>query len=291
MKKIFGNFNISYKFLILFSIIVATVVAILNRISLFNNTSFQDIAIYVDMWIIFAIFIIVNCKSVKEAIIKCFLFFLISQPLIYFVELIIDIFFRGMNFKDTFILYFRNYYIGSGWFFLTILTIPGSFIAYQIKKNNIFSSLILSIATSYLSIIGTKGLLNTIFNNFPYHLLNSSICLFMSFLFIFIILKNKKERMISLIITIIGVVIGCILFYCNYVFFETSKTIYFTDPIIIVDYKVENYDIVDVNITEAGSVVEINQKGYGNTKVVLIDNNKEEYVYFVESSKKYFYVE
>ena len=46
---------------------------------------------------ILAIFIIVNCKNSKDAIIKCFVFFLISQPLIYLVEIVIDTFINNGN--------------------------------------------------------------------------------------------------------------------------------------------------------------------------------------------------
>lgn len=124
MKKLFGETKISWKFLIIFSVVIGVVVGGLNRIPFLRNTSFQDIAIVLDMWIILAIFVIVNCKSLKEAVAKCFVFFLISQPLIYFTEVIIDVFVSNSDFKTSLILYFRNYYYGAGWLFATILVIP-----------------------------------------------------------------------------------------------------------------------------------------------------------------------
>ena len=292
MKKLFGNFEISYKFLIIFSIMLGIVVGILNRIPFLNNTSFQDIAIVLDMWFILAIFIIVNCKNVKEAICKCFIFFLISQPIIYFTEVIIDTVFYNKDFVDTFILYFKNYYIRAGWFNLTILTIPGAFIAYQIKKNNVMSAIILSVATCYLAVMGTKGLLSSIFNNFPYHLLNSLICLVMAFYLIFIILKNKKERIIATCITIVGLVGGIFLFInSSNEPLQTSKIVDFEEGVIAVDYRVDNNQIAQVIIEEdRKSMTVYSASEVGETEIVITDKNNKEYVYVVNSTKDEFIV-
>ena len=171
MNKLFTEKKLSWKFIILFSIIVGLLVGGLNCIPIFTNTSLTDIAVVFDMWIVLAIFIIMNQKNAKDAVLKCFIFFLISQPLIYLSKILVNVVFYDENFIENFNLYFRNYYIGAGWFRWTLLTIPGSFIAYQIKKDNILSGIILSVATCYLVVVGTKGLINTFVNVFPYHLL------------------------------------------------------------------------------------------------------------------------
>ena len=81
----------SWKNVILMAIVTAIITAVLKLLPFLNGTSFQDIAINLECWILFAVFIIVNCKNYKDAAIKCFVFFLISQPLIYFTEVIIDV--------------------------------------------------------------------------------------------------------------------------------------------------------------------------------------------------------
>ena len=83
MKKIFKTNKITWKNLLIFSILIGILVGIIDRIPILKNTSFQDIGVTLDVWIIFAIIIIYNSKSIKEAILKTFTFFLISQPLIY----------------------------------------------------------------------------------------------------------------------------------------------------------------------------------------------------------------
>ena len=85
IKKYFGEFNMTWLKVILLAIFTAVYTALINQVSFMKDTSFQDIAIYVDWWILFAVFIIVNCEKWWEASLKCFVFFLISQPLIYLI--------------------------------------------------------------------------------------------------------------------------------------------------------------------------------------------------------------
>lgn len=292
MKKLFGETKISYKFLIVFAIIIGILVGGLNRIPFLTNTSFQDIAVYLEMWIILAIFIIVNCKEAKEAVIKCFLFFLISQPIIYLTEIIIDVLVNGKVFTDLFILYFRNYYL-HGWLIWTILTIPGSFIAYQVKKGNILSSLILSVACTFLSFTGSSGLLNTILYNFPYHLLNSLICLFMAYYLIFVILKGKKERIISLVLTTTALVLGIV--YTLVVAKNptvVSDIVSLNNSNIITDAYVSDESIANVEVVEEDNYVYIQQgTKIGKTTLTIVDNENNKYYYDIKINHKKYYLE
>ena len=54
--------------------------------SFLADTSLQDPGIYLEAWFVLALFVILNCGSALEAGKKCFVFFLISQPLIYLVQ-------------------------------------------------------------------------------------------------------------------------------------------------------------------------------------------------------------
>lgn len=291
LKNIFRNTKISSKNVIVFAILIGIVIGIVNRIPILNNTSFQDIAVVLDMWVILAIFIIVNCEKWQEAVLKCFLFFLISQPLIYFTEIIIDVLFYNANFIDTFILYFKNYYFGAGWLTWTILTIPGSFIAFQIKKNNILASLILAVATSYLAVVGLRGLIECILYHFPYHLLNSLICLFMAYYLIIIIITNKKPRITAIFITFIAMTIGAII-----LIFENNKP-----PFISTTISLENNKIVDFTIddeTIANAYLEDDSKtltvktstNVGKTTMTITDEFGKTYTYEIVSTSKNFEV-
>lgn len=290
MKKIFGEFKITWKFLIIFSSLLGIGVGIINRIPALYNTSFQDIAIVFDMWIVLAIFIIVNCKNIKEAILKTFVFFLISQPLIYFTEAIMDTIFYKADFIKQLVLYFNNYYIGADWLAWTILTIPGSFIAYYIKKDNILSSIILSVATGYLCFSGTTGLIECIMNHFPYHLLNSLLCFLFAFLLIFIILKDKKNRIISCSLNIVGVIIAIILIINrNSTPINASDMISIDEDKEIIECKIDNEKIATAKISDEKYYVDVHSgTDLGKTNMELTDNDGNKYYYVIESTSNNF---
>ena len=86
MKKLFGELNITWKKLIIFAIICGIYPAIMALLPITQDTSFRDIAISFEVWILFGIIIITNSNTAKESALKCFVFFLISQPLIYLVQ-------------------------------------------------------------------------------------------------------------------------------------------------------------------------------------------------------------
>lgn len=291
LKKIFSETKLTWKFLIIFSILIGLIVGILNEIPLLKNTSFQDIAIYLDMWIILAIFIISNCKNCKEAVLKTFIFFLVSQPMIYLTELIIDVIFKNVNFIDQFKIYFINYYIGAGWLIWTFLTIPGAAIAYQIKKNNIWSSLILSVATCFLAVVGAIGFIKSTLINFPYHILNSIICLIMAYLLIFIILENKKERIISLIITTVGLIVG--IYIGINMFLAPKQGCEIIDfDIKIVEYNVDNENVAKIYLDEEDNFATISSSNdTGKAVVEFIGDNDEKIIYNVISTNKEFILE
>ena len=55
MKKIFGGINLTWKKVIVAAILIGIYVGGINSIPFFHNTSFTDIAIYFEWWILFGI--------------------------------------------------------------------------------------------------------------------------------------------------------------------------------------------------------------------------------------------
>ena len=90
MKKLFGGIDLNWKKLIIFAIIAGVYTAIMAMLPIAKDTSFADITISFEVWILFGIFIIMNSKSAKDSALKCFVFFLISQPLVYLIQDIIN---------------------------------------------------------------------------------------------------------------------------------------------------------------------------------------------------------
>jgi len=190
LKKIFTETEMSWKFVILYAIVTGVVVGLLNCVPFLADTSLTYPAVNFEYWFVAAIFVIMNCKSAKEAVIKTFVFFLISQPLIYIVEIpFVSIGWRVLS-------YYKN------WIIPTILTLPGAWIAYQVKRDDILGAVILSVATGFLLGCGL-GCVRSQFRHFPYGLIAAIFCFFFGFVLTHILLNNKKAKITGYIVSII----------------------------------------------------------------------------------------
>ena len=132
MKKLFGGINLTWKKVIIFAIITAVYTALMAILPFTKDTSFRDIAIMFEWWILFGIIIISNSKSPLDSALKCFVFFLISQPLVYLIQVPFS------SMRWSLFGYYRY------WFYWTLACLPMGYIGYYIKKKNWLSIIILS---------------------------------------------------------------------------------------------------------------------------------------------------
>ncbi len=198
LKKLFGGIDLSWKKIIIFAIIAGVYTAIMAILPIAKDTSFADITISFEVWILFGIIIIMNSKSAKDSALKCFLFFLISQPLVYLIQVP----FASMGWK------LFTYY--KYWFLWTLLTIPMGFIGYYIKKDKWWGLLIL---TPILLFIGFHywGFLKETISFFPNHFISTVFCLLTMILYPLCMFKNKRNQIIGVIISILILLIMTII--------------------------------------------------------------------------------
>lgn len=281
IRKLFFEVNVSWLTVILMSVFIGIGVAVINRIPLFEDTSFSDIAAVMDVWIYLALFIILNSKKVLEAISKCFVFFLISQPLIYFVEAVIDTVFSGADFMSQLIMFFQNYYIGADWLLWTVLTIPGAFIAYQVKRNNIMSALILAVATCYYASASVYFLFNSVAYHFPRHMLSGVFCL-ASIMLIFILLTGKKERIIATAITVAMLIVSIVMSFVGYntppegnTYIELEKGTKIVSC-VVADGEIASAEIEEERLINVNTVSKT-----GDTEIKVTDDKGNTYIYKV----------
>lgn len=189
IKKIFGGINFTWLRLIIFSIIMGIYTALVAMLVPDGN-SFHDIAVTGEWWILPAIIIIVNSKKPLEAALKTFVFFLISQPLVYLIQVPFSYMGWGL---------FRYY---PYWFSITLLTFPAAFVCWFIKKNKWYSGVILSVITALLVVIGINRA-HAFFESPPNHLVTVIYCFTMVPLLIFAMLKDKIPRIIAAAITVV----------------------------------------------------------------------------------------
>lgn len=209
MQKIFGKLNITWPKVIVSAIVIGVLVGLLNCVPFLLDTSFRDPAIYLDFWILCGIIIIMNSKSNMDSGLKCLVFFLISQPLIYLVEV------PFVRIGWGILSYYQN------WILPTILCFPMGYIGYYIKKNKWWGLLIL-LPMMILLAYGVNTYLSGLLYAFPKHLLSyifSCSCLIIFPLYLF---KNKKIQKIGLVIGIILIVIGSISSFIKRPVYETD---------------------------------------------------------------------
>lgn len=201
MKKIktfFTEQNMTWCKVLIFAVVTAVYTALINQVSFLAGTSFRDIAINLECWILFAVFIIVNCKKWWEASLKCFVFFLVSQPLIYLIEVP----FSSMGFG------LFSYY--KYWAILTVLTLPGAVAAYQLRRKDWLSVAVLSVANGFLAYTAVRYL-KSAWGDFPHHLLSGIFCVALILFFVFVLLDNKKHRLAALLLAA-AVLVGSAVF-------------------------------------------------------------------------------
>ncbi|MCR4709088.1 MAG: hypothetical protein K5653_02380 [Clostridiales bacterium] len=190
MKKLFGELNLTWPKLIIFAIIAGVYTGVVAQIPQARDTSFADISITFEWWILFGTIIIMNSKSNLDSALKCFVFFLISQPLVYLVQVPVSELGWGI---------FQYY---PGWFKWTLLTIPMGYIGYWLKKDKWWGLFIIVPMMIFLGYHYT-GFLRECWTYFPHHLLSAIFCVVVIILFGLYIFKDKKIRKIALIIAII----------------------------------------------------------------------------------------
>ena len=268
--KSFSNQKMPWIKVIVLAVATAVLTAVLNVIPALNNTSFQDIAINLECWILFAVCIIVNCKKWHEAALKTFVFFLISQPLIYLIEVP----FSAMKFG---IFQYYRY-----WFVVTLLTLPGAAIAYLVKRRDWLSVAVLSVATGFLG-YSSSSYFWSVISDFPHHLLSMCFCIALEFFLIFALLDKKVHRIVAVGIVIVVTAVSL------FVLKPTN-----TEQTVMLDegkwtYVIDNPEIADVEIKDDNSVV-FTAKDKGNSIVTFTNEKGETTEYWITVSGGEIYI-
>lgn len=131
IKQFFGGITLSWPKLVILAVAAGVYTALMSLLPQVQDTSLHTIAGSFELWILFGLFIIMNASSNIDSALKCFVFFLISQPLVYLLQLP----FSPLGW-DIFQYYRR-------WFIWTLLCLPMGYIGYYIKKDQWWGYLIL----------------------------------------------------------------------------------------------------------------------------------------------------
>ncbi len=271
MKKLFGGINLTWKKLIVFAILAGVYTAIMAIIRITKDTSFRDIAIMFEWWILFGIIIICNSKSPVDSALKCFVFFLISQPLIYLLQVPFSHMGWGL------FGYYRY------WFYWTLACLPMGYIGYYIKKKNLLSVIILSPMLVELVLLGL-GYANRTIESFPHHLLSAISCFAMIIVIVLSIFDKTKLRLISFGISLVTL-IAIILLEGGMgdSEFETYRSIdgYNLNLVgkveVIVFNSTKGGGAEAINTTEGGHTLKLSGWYSGKYTITIADEDNNEY--------------
>ena len=287
MKKIFGGINLTWPKLIILAIVAGIYTAIMAMLPIAKDTSFSDLTVTFEVWIFFGIFIIMNSKSAKDSALKCFIFFLISQPLVYLVQ-------DTINHSNLFLTYYRF------WVVWTIACIPMGFIGYYMKKDKWWGLLILAPMLLFTAVEYSGYLSRTMFS-FPRHLLTTIFCMGALIIYPLAIFENKKIKITGVVISgmmIFLVVLVCIMkppVYSTYILsnnekyqFDDSYKAYLLDK-KFGDLKIECDDetkdcMIHANFKKAGKTELILESADGKKIVFELSIERSKYTMEVKNN-------
>ena len=275
MKKLFGGLNITWKRLIIFAVFIGIYTGIMPLIPATRDTSFRDIAISFEWWILFGTLIIINSKSPLESALKCFVFFLISQPIVYLVQVPFNPLGWGI------MSYYKN------WILWTIATIPMGYIGHYLKKDKGWG---LFIILPVIAFVGShySGFLSETLTFFPNHLLSAIFCVLSMIAYSLFIFKDKVLKNICLAITVFIIIVMSFLainsgnnYYNTTILGSGGETGFEFDDTYTVKLKDEEFGKVYIVYEENLEAYMVNAefKKTGETELIITSPDGEEYVY------------
>ncbi len=199
IKKLFGGINLTWPKLIISAVIAGAFTAVMALIPALQYTSFHTITVTFEVWILLGIIIIMNSKSNLDSALKCFVFFLISQPLVYLIQ---------VPFSELGWSLFGYYKF---WFIWTLLCFPMGYIGYWMKKGKWWGYLILfpMIALTGESYLGYFSQFQF---SMPRYILIALFCALGMILYPVAIFDNKKIQTVGAAIG--GVMVALITVVC-----------------------------------------------------------------------------
>ena len=280
IKKLFGGINLTWPKLIVSAVAAGVFTAAMAIIPVFQDTSFITITATFEVWILFGIIIIMNSKSNMDSALKCFVFFLISQPLVYLIQ--VPFSWQGRN--------LFGYY--KYWFVWTVLCFPMGYIGYWMKKDKWWGYLIL-----LPMIVMTAGSYSAYFSDFlfsmPRYILISLFCACVMIIYPAAIFSNKRIKTVGAVISVVAVVAITVVSLINPPVYSTeimgNGEEYQFDDSYTAYLEDSKYGDVEIRYDEGAEdyLVHGDFKRAGDTTLTLVSptGEKEEYDLHIERTK------
>ena len=257
----------SWPVTVLYAVAAALLTSIFLIMPVFKDTSFARMGVTFEAWIFFAVIIMANCRTPLESALKTFVFFLISQPLIYLIQVP----FTVLGWR----IFMYRY-----WFIWTLLTLPMAYIGWYITKKNWLSLLILAPVLCYLTWLYVDGF-RTAYSHFPRMLVMALFCLLQVLIYLYVFTEKSVQKLIGLLAPL------AVMFALTLITPEADiNTTQFLpgDPVLSEEASVTVDDpeiTVQVEKTGEDSMIGIQARKYGTTAFTITDGGNE-YHYSLE---------
>lgn len=268
MKKLFFETKMTWLRVIILSVVCGVVPGLLMIPRKLIGTSFQQPGISFEFWIFMALFIILNCAKPLEAGLKTFVFFLISQPLIYLVQVPFALL-RWQIF---------SYY--PQWGIITLLTLPGGMIAWYTKKGNWLSVAILSVA-NFILCFELPTSIRAMIEHFPSYLLSTVFIVAEIIFFSLIIFENRNKKIAALVVAVIMLALITIVSRKS---LTTHEMVYSVDIEGEAPFETES-EFDDIEISISGNSLTITAEDYCSHIIEIKDCNGNIVQYSFEYNK------
>ncbi len=261
--KLFGGLNMSWLRVILFAVATAIVTAVFLLIPVFENTSFERMGVTFEAWIFFAVVIMANCKKPLESACKTFVFFLLSQPLIYLFQVP----FSSMGW--SLFGYYRY------WFIWTLATFPMAFAGWYIQKKNWLSLLILAPVLFILTNDYMDGFRHAV-RHFPRMIVMALFCLGQVLLYLYAFTEKLWQKLLGFLVPLAAVIL--LLFIRPQVQLDATQFLP-GDPVLTENAVVvaEDDGRAEIIIAATGpdSMIRVRADKYGSTAFAIRDGERE----------------
>lgn len=262
IKKLFGGIDLTWTNILIFAIMSGIYTALVSIFPQVRNTSLHTIAVSFEVWILFGIFIIMNSKSNVDSALKCFVFFLISQPLVYLLQVPFSL--EGWSI-------FRHY---KYWFIWTIFCLPMGYIGYFIKKDKWWGYAIL-LPVIILTAISYRQYLSYSTFCYPFYITISVFCVVVMFIYPNVLFNNKQINKVGTVVSLLLVIGLTVTTLIKPLIYSTEILSVVDDKNITNEYNASladnKYGDVFVELSEFGDsyVVHADFKKRGRTELII----------------------
>jgi len=259
LSKLFFGINMTWPKVIIFAVVTGVLTGVIMMIPQLEGTSIQNIGITMEAWILFAMIICSNCKKPLEAALKTFIFFLVSQPLVY------------LTMWPVYQSFPWHYYMY--WFYWTIASFFCALLAWYVRKQNIGSALVVALINTLLLTLGIGGLRGVVLN-FPFGLLTCVFCIAQAAVYVFVLLKPRRERLIAGIVSLVlALAISWVTVYSG----PHSSAGFEYENAAECTYELTGKDVVTLNATS--DMIDLTAKDYGEALLTVTrpDGTQEQF--------------